>query len=455
MKLHSATIVLYFVTFALQAQEFRSFRWEEDYSTSVHEHATGWYDKFKFTPLGSKGAYLSAGGEVRYQYFRYTNEEWGDAPEDKDGFVLSRLLFHSDFHVNNHIRFFVQLQSSLSDGRVTEPPPIEQNELDLHQAFVDVALVKKNTSVLTLRVGRQELGYGSSRLISPREGPNNRQAFDGAKVFFTSQSLKADLFWTDYVVSNRGILNDKMLNAGIRLWGAYLVFNKVPFFKNLDLYYLGLQKENSAWSDVVGREIRHTIGARVSGKNGKWAYDFEGVYQFGTMTDYTISAWTLSSSNTYSLFGRPTSPYFGLKTEFISGDKSPADDRIESFNPLFPKGAYFGYAALIGPSNLFDIHPSLSVPIMGKFLVSLDHDIFWRYSVGDGIYNPGARIIYNAGASGEKFIGHQFGGTFEFTGNKFVYLRAEGTWFKPGPYIKSMGAGKQIFYSGITATLKF
>ena len=32
----------------------------------------------------------------------------------------------------------------------------------------------------TLRIGRQEMSYGSSRLVSVREGPNVRRSFDGA-----------------------------------------------------------------------------------------------------------------------------------------------------------------------------------------------------------------------------------------------------------------------------------
>jgi len=35
---------------------------------------------------------------------------------------------------------------------------------------------------IKLRIGRQELNYGSGRLVSVREGPNVRQSFDGFKI---------------------------------------------------------------------------------------------------------------------------------------------------------------------------------------------------------------------------------------------------------------------------------
>jgi len=37
-----------------------------------------------------------------------------------------------------------------------------------------------------VRVGRQELAYGAGRLIAPREGPNERQPFDAARILLTS-----------------------------------------------------------------------------------------------------------------------------------------------------------------------------------------------------------------------------------------------------------------------------
>lgn len=456
MKLHTFTIASVLLSLCLQAQDFKSFRYDEDYRNLGDSLSLSLYDKLKFTPLNDqKSAYISVGGEIRYQYFQYKNEEWGDVPKDSDGFILSRLLLHTDLHVTNSLRLFVQLQSSLSDGRVTPPSPVEQNELDLHQAFVDLTVVRRPTAVWILRAGRQELGYGSSRLVSVREGPNNRQAFDGIKLFVASKKVKADVFFSEYVASKTGIFNDEVWDSGTRFGGTYLTISKVPIFKTVDVYYLGIRKSKSTWSDVAGRELRHSVGARVSGKSAKWQYDFEGIYQIGNINDVTISAWTLSSNTTYALANRAASPFLGLKTELISGDKRQGDDRVQSFNPLFPRGAYFGYAALIGPSNLFDLHPSLGVPAGGKFLISVDYDVFWRYSADDGIYSPGARPIYGAGDSKEKLIGHQVGGTVEFIGNKFVYLRAEITWFKAGPYIKSVSAGENIWYSGVTAALKF
>jgi hypothetical protein len=409
----------------------------------------------KFAKLSKKSsAYASMGGEVRFQYFKFTNEDWGDAPPDDDGFVLSRFLFHGDIHFAKRMRVFVQLQSGLADGRI-DPSPVEQNELDMHQAFIDMSLLKSEYTSLIVRVGRQELSYGSARLISTREGPNNRQAFDGAKIIFDRKNVHMDLFYSDYVVSKPGIFNDAFLGNNVKLWGAYLAKNGVPLVGNVDLYYLGIRRNQATWSDVAGEEERHSVGSRIWRTGRRFSYDIEGIYQFGSLETSTISAWTLSFNNIYVLGDKRSSPSVGLKTELISGDAETDDQRIQSFNPLFPRGAYFGYAALIGPSNLFDIHPSIDIPVSNVVTLSADYDIFWRYSTQDGIYNPAAKVIYAAGDSGKAFIGSQISGNIDYTPSKYIFIRVEATWFRTGTYLKSVSSGKNILFIGLTTTLRF
>jgi len=329
------------------------------------------------------------------------------------------------------------------------------NELDLYQLFLDVDLVSTASLSVVTRIGRQEFSYGSSRLISTREGPNNRQAFDGVKIIMKSDRLKADAFYSTYVFSKTGIFNDEFFNDRVQFGGAYFVLTPMPIVGGLDAYYLYIEKQDATWNEVSGKERRHSVGLRLWSKPARFHYDIEGLYQFGTMEDNSIDAWTLSYNLSYALGTKPSAPTIGLKTEMISGDVKQDDGELQSFNPLFPRGAYFGYAALIGPSNLFDVHPAFDIPLGRSTSLSLDYDAFWRYSTNDGIYNPGTQVIYPAGDSNEKFIGHQISSTLEFEPNQYIFMRLETTWFKSGPYLKSVGSGKDIFYFGVTTTLRF
>jgi hypothetical protein len=436
-----------------QFPAFRSLRYDEDYTILKNDTNRSFYSTIKYQPLSQNGGtYLSFGGEVRYQYFNFRNEDWGDAPKDADGYILSRFLAHTDVHAGKNFRLFAQLQGSMANGKGSGTSAVDENPLDLHQAFFDINTNSKN---VILRVGRQELSYGSQRLISVRELPNNRQSFDAVKTMFALGACKLDAFYGRYVSANKEIFDD-VSNWDINIWGAYLVKNKVPLLKNIDLYYLGLSKTKAVYEDSAGKEHRHSVGSRIWGTEGGWKYDVEGVYQFGKFTGKNISAWTLSVNSGYKFTRAPLKPEIGIKTEIISGDRQKRDDRLQTFNPLFPKGAYFGLAALIGPSNLFDLHPSLAFELINNKLTwGIDHDVFWRYSINDGIYAPNVSLIRTSGNSSHKFIGQQLATDLTFTPNQFVLIRAEATWFKAGAYLKDVSAGKNILFWATTLQIKF
>ena len=446
----------FFFTKAQRYPEFKSLRSDEDYSFLVKDTAThSWYKSLKHTPLSKSGTtYISFGGDIRYQYFYMRNENWGDDPKDPDGYLLTRWLFHADAHFDKNFRAFVQVQSSTANGKESASP-VDLNTLDLHQAFADYTAALNDKDKITFRLGRQELSYGSQRLVSVREGPNNRQAFDAAKIVIDKATLKADIFYSNYVVAKKDIFDDAFSHQRI-LWGSYFTFNNFPMVKNLDLYYLGFRRKEAVFNDGEGIEIRHSIGARSWKKytNG-WRYDVEAVYQFGELSAKNITAWTASVNGGYQFQETRFKPEIGFKTEVISGDRKRGDNSIQTFNPLFPRGAYFGLASVIGPSNLIDVHPSVSLELHKNIVWVIDYDMFWRYSARDGIYAPNVAMIYPAGTSNALKIGRQLESEIVYQPNQYLYFRAEITWFQASDYLKSSGTGKDIIFTGITAQLKF
>ncbi|HEX6430474.1 MAG TPA: alginate export family protein, partial [Niastella sp.] len=269
---------------------FKQLRYDEDYSILKHDSSRNWYKTTKFNALSkNSNTYLSIGGDIRYQYQWFKNENWGEAPKDNDGLILTRYLVHADFHAGKHFRTFVQGQSSFANGKVGSPSPVDENQLDLHQAFADILLTLQNSQTLTIRIGRQELLYGSQRLVAVRDGPNNRQSFDAARLLYTHNGWKGDVFFSHFVQSKQQIFDDGF-KQNIRFWGAYLVKNKLPFLNNADVYYFGLLKNNAKFDDGAGREIRHSVGSRIWATKKFWRYDIEGLYQFGDFADKKISA---------------------------------------------------------------------------------------------------------------------------------------------------------------------
>jgi hypothetical protein len=287
-----------------------------------------------------------------------------------------------------------------------------------------------------------------------RELPNNRQAFDAAKAVLAGKRYSLDAFYSHYVRARKGIFDDRVSGA-IRLWGVYGVGKALPWGATWTCITWDYGKKRPL--SMMGRGRTAPFGRQPGmGRVSGWQYDLEGVYQFGTVGGKSIRAWTLSSNVSYQLRDLRFNPEIGLKSELISGDAVREDNLLQTFNPLFPKGAYFGMAAFIGPANLWDVHPSLELELVpDKLTFTVDYDAFWRYSRNDGIYNQSATLVYSGEGTTGRFIGHQPAFDLTCTPNRHFLLRAESTWFSAGEFLRQAGPGKNIWFGGLTVQFKY
>jgi hypothetical protein len=184
-------------------------------------------------------------------------------------------------------------------------------------------------------------------------------------------------------------------------------------------------------------------------------YDFEAVYQFGTLSKSQIRAWTVSLNAYSRLKVVHFVPVIGIKTELISGDNKYDDLRVNTFNPMYPRGAYFGLASLIGPYNLCDLHPYIEIEVNRKVTWSVDYDFFWRMSRNDGLYAVNGRLIHDGRSIYAKKIGNQLGTDVSVQANPFLHFGIEFTRFGAGTFLQQTGMGKDIYMAGITATIRY
>jgi hypothetical protein len=441
---------------AAKAPLYRQLRYDEDYSylRSVHGHDL--FDPIKFVPLNRSGyLYLSFGGEARLRYEYVHNPQWGLAPQDNNGYWLQRYMLHADAHFGESFRTFVQFKSGLETDRNGGPRPTDRDEADLHQAFFDVRLRVRETNAFTLRVGRQELAYGSSRLISVRESPNVRQSFDGAKAILELGKTRIDAFAVKLVETKPGVFDDGP-ESDEKFWGIYGV---TPLRglrgASVDLYYLGLERKDAEFDQGTARELRHTLGTRLWGKWCQIDYNFEFVYQFGTFGQGDISAWTATSDTGYTFESLAWKPRVGLKADITSGDRNPNDRDLQTFNPLFPRGAYFSETGLIGPANHIDLHPSLEMKPVKQLKLALDWDFFWRESTQDTIYGNGVNIVVPAGSSRDRYVGHQVQALAEWQLQRHLTLTGAYAHFFAGDFLNDSTPGKDVDYASAWLTFKF
>jgi hypothetical protein len=250
---------------AIKPPAYKQLRYDEDY-VYLHDQSqrNDAWDLIKYIPLrNGPDRYLSIGGEIRQRYEYFRNPVWGQGEQDDNGYWLQRYMLHTDVHLGQRFRFFGQIKSGIELGRRGGPRGADEDKLDLHQAFVDISARDHGNEALTLRIGRQEIGLGSSRLVSFREGPNVRQSFDGIRLGWRSGEWQIDGLATKPVETKPEVFDDAWDHAR-SFWGGYAVgpFRPLPKGK-VDLYYLGLDRKVARFDQGIGREVSHSIGARI------------------------------------------------------------------------------------------------------------------------------------------------------------------------------------------------
>ena len=128
-----------------------------------------------------------------------------------------------------------------------------------------------------------------------------------------------DAFVTRPVIPEQGYFDDHA-DPGQVFWGLYGVMpvGAVPGL-HVDLYYLGLDRQNAIFDSGTANETRHSLGTRLWGQSGAWDYDTEGVLQFGEFGSRDIRAWTLASNIGYTVKGLWGEPRLGLQVDAASG----------------------------------------------------------------------------------------------------------------------------------------
>jgi hypothetical protein len=413
------------------------------------------WDPLKYIPLGRGGWFLTIGGEAREVFERVGNDNWGRQPYS-NAFFLQRYMLHTDWRLGRYVRAFVQLKSGLESFRQGGSRPIDAKKLDLEAAFVEIGSGEGDRWIV-LQAGRQELNYGSGRLVSVREGPNVRQSFDAAKLKIKAGAWRVDAFAARPDLDKPGYF-DNVPDHRTAFWGVYATrpWRRVSF----DTYYLGLDRKSFAYDRGTARETRHTVAARVwrpaATREPAWDFDYEGAWQFGSFGSGGIQAWTVASDTGYTFAAQPLRPRISLKADISSGD-NPRNRSLGTFSPLFPIGNYFGVLADTGPGpvNFIDLHPRVQFRLPRGVSISTDLVAQWRESLADGVYAVPGFLLVAAGGSRARFVGYRPGVEARWQIDRHAWLQADYGVFFAGEFLKQASPGRNINYTELWAGYKF
>ncbi|QGL89105.1 alginate export family protein [Stenotrophomonas maltophilia] len=394
------------------------------------------------------GGQLQWDASLRLRGMYYDPARFGIGGSE-DGYGLLRALASATY-VEDNWQARLQLGVHAENGKAGGPGRTDSGALDVQQAYW-----RWQRGGFHLQLGRQEAGYGSSRLLSVRDGPNIRLAFDGARAGWKGRLGTLDLMALRPLENRPGAFDDRG-ERGAHLWGAYATTARGRGPGQWDLYLLDYRREGARFAAGSGTERRETLGARWFGQFGALDWNSELVAQGGELRAATgpldVRAWTLATDTGWRWRERPLQPRLGLKADIASGDGNLHDRRLGTFNALFPKSAYFSEASLLAPANLMDLQPTLTLRLHHAVTTELGVQMAWKQRRADAVYTTPAPLLALPGsAGGARRIGTQYKSETRWQASKHWQWQLQLAWVDAGPALKQAGGQDTLFASIVGA----
>lgn len=373
---------------------------------------------WKQIPFGDCG-WLEFGGSYRARYHRETNIRpgaTGGLSGIDDSFWLHQTRLWLDGRWNSHLGFRIGVIDAASAGENFRSRAREVNRHDLYQAHANVIL-HEGVGTLTARIGRQEIRYGSARLMMAPNWANRRRTHDGVRFIYESDDWEINPFWIRPVIRNRSTFTTfDNPNPNQQLYGVFSTYKGWENDK-LDLYWLAFDLRNN-----LGGSRYDTLGSRFYGARDAWVYEFEGGVQLGANPDDTNHIAGFFTGGVGRKLACMWEPELWLFFDWASGDNTVGN----GFHHYIPRAHYYlGFMDLFGRRNLEDFNIRLTTkPIEKLTAVAWCH--FFSLANGNDVpYNLNMRPYAGlpAGSAGSQTLGTELDLLFTYDVNEQTQLR--------------------------------
>lgn len=422
-------------------------RWQEDWSVLADPRVPPEpLDGLKYIPLSGSDphTYLSFGADLRERFEANNSINFGVGKSKPQEYVISRLEAHADLHVDDQLQAFVQLQSDFAPGK-SILTPVDQNRLDLEQAFVTLTEPLWD-GTFRLRVGRQQIAFDLQRFVSVRDGPNVRQSYDAVWADYENGPWRLTSF-ISMPVQNRDLRAFDDYSSEHLTYGGFRIQRKFEELGELSATLSQFKQDNAHFPSAKGSERRNILDVRLAGAADRFDWDVEAMGQLGRIADQYIRAWAIGSRAGYT-FSAPWSPRLGLQVDAASGDDNPHDRTLNTFNPLFPNGYYVTLSAYTGFTNFIHVKPSLTVKPTKSVTAMLAFAGQWRQTTADAVYTQPDIAIPGTAGHGGAYTGTYLQGRIDWQISPQVSVAVEAVRFNVANAIKSVG-GKDGNYIGV------
>jgi len=442
---------------------YQDRRFKEDWKPadwdSLDRSALKWHDRIKVLPLSSdKTTWASFGGQVRFRSALLRSPDFGSSTTSSVDAAMFRFRAFGDFHFGEKFRVFAEgiYSDSLTkrDGE-TLPGLSVSNSPAILNLFGEWNLGSDSSRDTGIWVGRRELQYGQQRIVSPQSWLNTRQSFEGVGGWIRAGESGFSAFLVQPVIVVPEGRNTR--DEDTTFWG--LVYSNreavVPvlneFARSLtrpargfwEPYVFGIHRKEVTVLQGTEAEDRYSVGLLSYGPYANTPFDAEAeaTFQFGRFGSSDVRAWALTLIGGLSPGDWRLNPRFWASLDYASGDQDPNDNKLQTYDPLYPLGqTFFGVHGLIDRRNLISASINADIVPAQKLLVRASMFSLWRAETTDAVYRTNGSILRPPSGSEARHIGVQAQGMVGYQAGRNLLLVGVLTWLRPGKFIKETQA---------------
>lgn len=369
-----------YAPFALMPQSFfdADFRYVE--TKPVAERS--FYERLKRIYI-TDCVMFSTGGNA---WIRFHKENNARLTTFNNQYALPRVRAYGDLWFGDTARVYGEYIWADAIDPELVPPIVDENYGDIQNLFLDVNMVEWDGAPIVARVGRQELLFGSQRLVSPPDWANTRRKFDGVRGFRRGEKWDLDVFWAQVVPPRASEFDRPDSNQDFT--GAWATYHREKG-ESLDFYYLFLNDTNHFVRQGIVESPTEvsTLGTRWCGDENSYLWDFETALQFGDQGNQNQLAYMATASVGKNMKDWKANPTAWLCYDYASGDADPGDGTVNTFNQLYAFPHYYlGWADLVGRRNIHDANAEMYLYPNKWTTVCLQYHHFWLAEARDALY---------------------------------------------------------------------
>jgi hypothetical protein len=349
--------------------------------------------------------------------------------------------------------WWLTLQAETQDAevffneRIASVPPYE-NTWDIRQAFIMLGNTHKGW--FDLVAGRQNLSFGSERLIGPSNWSNMGRTFDAIRADLHHNGYNLSLFSASVIVARNGVIDHHI--QGNNLHGAYGSLEKLIPHATLNPYVLwrvGPARIRLNENAGLGALNEVTTGFLLKGKLPvAFDYEVEMVKQMGSLGQDSIHSWAGSWHLGRGFDRLPGKIHPYLELNYASGTKDPGSREHGTFDQIYPSSHNkMGFADQIGWRNIEQVRPGVTQIFARNLKFTETYQSFWLASGRDALYSSsGGFVSQSIGGSAGRHVGQEVDAWAEW---KFLPEAEAGFGYShifAGEFLRRTTSGKDFNY---------